>query len=690
VHARKSSARKHLTAVLAACATAASIAGLPPLPVGAVQVAHPVVVSADPADWTPNITDPPHLNWHVESIAKVGSRIIVAGKFNHVQNAAGGTVFDVTGLFAFDATTGLIDDTGFGFPVVTGRIDSLSAAEDGTSVFVAGDFGTIDGANTRKIAKLDVATGQVITAFKASANDKVNDIVARGDKVYMGGAFTTVRGIPRSGLAAINATTGAVDPQLAIPVSQSRLAGTPVHVDSIDVTPDGSRLLLAGNFNQIGGFDRKQIGQINLTTSPDVVANWQTDRFGPNCAFPKFETYIRDVDYSPDGSYFVTTTTGATAINFGGGHLKGPLCDATARFETFATGTGINATWANFTGGDTNYSVAATNAAVYVGGHQRWQNNYFGRDAAKAGAVSRPGIAALSTLNGMPLSWNPTRVRGLGAQALLATAEGLWVGSDTDTIGREFHQKIALMPVIGGSTEPPAQPGVLPGRLYTIEQDGSLVGRSFNPATGTFGSATQPTTLDWSTVRGAFMLSGTLYTGWDEDPLVNGDNGTLRSQTVDLATVVVGPQAILDLHGLDLDLVADRHPQPPHMGIQLEDMTGAFWDPAKGRLYYTVAGDPNLYHRYFLPESRLLGDVRFTTCTWSSPVSTSTCGAFNPGAARGMTLASGKFYYSGPAGNLWTMGFNSATGRPTGTPTQVSGPLLDGNDWNSKGLFAGA
>ena len=62
-------------------------------------------------------------------------------------------------------------------------------------------------------------------------------------------------------------------------------------------------------------------------------------------------------------------------VNATGGGNQGTACDATSRFETDPTNANANPTWIDQTGGDTVWATTVTNTAVYIGGHNRWNNN---------------------------------------------------------------------------------------------------------------------------------------------------------------------------------------------------------------------------------------------------------------------------------------------------------------------------
>ncbi len=294
----------------------------------------------------------------------------------------------------------------------------------------------------------------------------------------------------------------------------------------MDVTPDGSKLVIIGNFTEVGGHARTQLAVIDLAASPAALDAWNTSRYGFVCN-DTFPTYMRDVDISPDGSYFVIVTTGS---------YRSPprLCDTAVRWEFSAAGADKQPTWVSYTGGDTLFSTAVTGSAVYIGGHQRWANNAYAADKIEPGAVARDGIAALDPQTGLPFSWNPGRTRGVGVFDMVATADGLWVGSDTEHIGwnaevggYEYHPRVAYFPLAGGSKIPPARSGSLPGDVLLLGPTGTATKTDTVLRRGFTGTSNGTTTTvpgsdggGWSSVRGAFLLSGTLYTGMSDGRLL--------------------------------------------------------------------------------------------------------------------------------------------------------------------------
>jgi hypothetical protein len=628
---------------LFALAAGVLLVGAPPA--AALNAAQPGVVSKVPAQGTPAVLD-----GVVNAVAQAGGKIIVGGEFTRVMEADG-HVLPRSDIFAFDAVTGVVDPA-FDPAVANGLVSTLAVAPDGQSVFAAGTFDTVNGQPQNRLVKLSLADGTIEAGFHAAVTGTwIEDSDVRGSTLYLGGAFTAINGVPRGRLAAVDATTGAVDPNVALDFTEKR-AGK-LRVAHFDISPDGTKLVATGTFTKVDGLDRAQIALIDLSTSPASVSSWQTNAFRPACA-ARFDTYIRDVSFAPDGSYFVVADTGA----WFGGPGAGVLCDSVQRWEADAAGPGQRPTWVDYTGGDSLTQVAATGAAVYVGGHQRYMNNPFVADTAGPGAVSRMGIAALDPENGLPFTWNPGRYpRGSGVWAFLGTPDGLWVGSDTDYVDFEYHPRLALLPVAGGTSVAPATPGVLPGKLYTVGAGVTPARRTFDGSTAGAPVAVKGTGLASADVRGAFMLSGRLYVGW-------------RSGRIDVRTfdgAVTGAAKKIDLHGL----TAARLP--------VTKLTGMFF--ADGRLYYTVNGDRRLFWRWFEPQSRIVGAQRF--------VASGSRDGLDWSAARGVTLASGHLYFV-RGGTLYAMDFSSGAPVP-GTRVAISGAGTgDGQVWHGRGMFVGS
>ncbi|NUR27771.1 MAG: PKD domain containing protein [Catenulispora sp.] len=385
-------------------------------------------ISADPVDWTPHILD-----GQVWAMAVVGRTVVVGGDFAEVASADRRTRTGRDYLMAFSLDTGAV--TAFR-PDVDGPIRTLAAAPDG-SVLAGGFFQHVNGVAMRGLVRLDVATGRISAGFRASVDGDVRAVVVHGGQAYVGGWFSHVDGIARKALARVDARTGAVDTGFDARLDAPEIGRT--KVEDVAVSPAGDRLVVIGALTRALGARRAQIALLDVSQPRVKLADWRTDAYNPRCR-KQFDTYMRAVDFAPDGRYFVVVTTG---------RMSSPslLCDTAARFETYASGV-RRPTWVNHTGGDSLYAVAVTGSAVYVGGHQRWLDNPYGNESAGSGAVSRPGISAIDPVSGKATAWNPTRTRGEGLRAFAVCPEGLLVGSDTDQLGHEYHGRIGLFPAV--------------------------------------------------------------------------------------------------------------------------------------------------------------------------------------------------------------------------------------------------
>jgi PKD repeat protein len=812
---------------------------LTPMSVASATTSTPAqIVSADPFDNTPDVLDNPG---SVQTFAKAGDAMVAGGSFTQVRSAGSDDVLTRTDIFAFAASTGQVDPA-FA-PTLDGPV--YAAVFDGVGGVIAGGaFKNVNGTRRVSLVKLRLSDGTIDPTFDPPAlNGRVFAMRLSGGRLYLGGTFTKVGARNIVGLAALDPRTGAVDSAVSVPFSGTNNGGSTL-VRAFDISPDGRRMVAVGNFMKVGDADRPQVAMFTISSNGLQLTDWETDRYRPVCA-TVYDSYVHDVSFAPDGSYFVIATSGG---GFSGGS-QSVGCDSATRWEAAATGSGLQPTWVDYTGNDTFWSVKVTDAAVYVGGHNRWVNNPFGSDRPGPGAVYVSGLSALDPQTGVPFDWMPTRTTGVGVFALYATDDGLWVGHDTDWIGHETHRKLAFFALAGGKPVPAASAGALPATIYQIGRTGSsptdlvlyrvnaggpalaatdggpawsgdsaltpstyhnvgsttelwsssvgvtgavpsstpaqvfssdrtdpaggadltwsfpvaagtpvdvrlyfvnqdsatskagarmfdvridgrvmtwghrstpydvvqdvgnrvgtmkaftgtsdgsvtvtflhygsndpivsgieivrtcgqtkeagaadvVTGRAFDGSHAGDAKAVASNGTAWSQARGAFMLSGTLYTGWADGHLcaASYDGSELGGQ-----------------RPIELGLAGNRN----RLAGELPQLTGMFF--ADNRIYYTVSGHKQLLYRYFSPEDDMVGAASYTA--------QSNVAGIDYSKIHGMLLVGGKLYYEQSGdGALRQIDWNGSGVVPS-TSAVISGPHVDGIDWQQNALALGA
>lgn len=618
---------------------------------------HQQIVGAEPA------TTPGVLDGQVLAITQVGNVVVVGGDF-HTVATANGAQTTRNYLFAFRADTGELLPA---LPEPNNVVESLVPGNQQGTVFVGGRFTQVGGAAASHVSLLDLGSRSRVASFKAAAtNGAVRTIALSGDRLFVGGNFTLAGGQPHGGLVALNATTGAETSYVTQTFTENHNTGSgargAVGLREIDVSAAGDRLVAIGNFRKVDGQDRDQLVMLSLDNTQASIANWQTDRYKPLCFNWAYDSYIRGVDFAPDGSYFVVTTTG--------GANNGTLCDSASRFETYASGSSQQPTWVDFTGGDTLWGVAVTEKAVYVGGHQRWMNNSLGSDASRPGALARPGLAALSTQTGLPLAWNPGRnPRGAAVFDIFPTDTGLWIGSDTEWIGdwKYKRPRIAFFDLASGAPETKDTSPALPADLWQANSTGSSLTTSFYDGT-TVGSpsSVSDASVPWSSVRGAFVAGDYLYfTNTSTDQLFRSEFDGTTIGTPKAITPYIDP--VWD--GVSTGSGTTYNGTAPNFNSKIDDVRGLTY--ANGRIFYTLSGRSSLYWRWFNADSGAVGADEFTLSgtgvNWSQN--------------SGLTATSDMLYYAAGNGSLNAMSLNG--GLPSGASQQVD----SSRDWRGRAIF---
>ena len=459
----------------------------------------PGLVSPAPVSYTPNVYAGSTCGTvcnpsTVYATAVVGSEVVVAGAFTQVCTPAAGAPYaqcpgTVTAnyIFAFDPATGYIDP-GFAPVLDTGPVYAL-AAGPGDTVYAGGSFTTVNGVSQQGLTQLYVTPGQPtdgqsVPGFAAQMGGTVHNLALSGSALYAGGKFKTVDGVNQKAIARLDATTGARDRAFKFTLG-SPTSGATLQVQAMSLTPDGSTLAIGGSFQAVNSQAIPRIALISTGGALGATAtldNWSAPILANACQ--KQHNYVNGIDFSPDGSFFVEDNTG---FHTAGGPA---VCDAAARFETAATGTDVQPTWINYSGGDSFDSVVVAGSVAYVGGHERWLNNECGQNhVCEANSVLVNGIGAIDTQTGLALPfWQPGTRRGDGVASLTTfpagvfsgSNGGLLLGTDVNIIGGARHSELAMFP-LPSSTAPVAGGPILSG-MFSQGRIGGSEGSTTGPA----------------------------------------------------------------------------------------------------------------------------------------------------------------------------------------------------------------
>lgn len=402
--------------------------GLGPLAQSAAAgTAQAALVSSTPAAYTPNLKT----GYIVHENAVIGDTVYVGGQFTQFEDAGRKITYDRQNFVAYSASTGVVTPLVLN---VNKDIWAMAASPDGGSLYIGGGFSTVNGQAKSSLVKLNVATGMLDPTFKWSGG-LVKDLQYANGKLYVAGTFA-------KRLVAIDPTTGADTGQVNLAITGT-LSGQATRVDRIALNPAGTDLVAIGDFTSVNGASRRTSFRLALGPTT-TLQTWHPARFDVACA-TSIPYFLRDVEWSPDGSYFVIVSSGGPA----GGYPATGFCDVAGRWEASSSGSTAEPTWTNWTGGDSLYSVALSGTAVYVGGHNRWLDNPLGRDSAGPGAYPVDSVGAIDPATGKAFrTWSARPMtRGHGKEDLTLYDRGLVVGGDGNTIKGTYHRATAIFPL---------------------------------------------------------------------------------------------------------------------------------------------------------------------------------------------------------------------------------------------------
>jgi hypothetical protein len=338
-------------------------------------------------------------NGRVIAITVSGDTVYIGGKFTSVRPAGDPPG---TGEVARNHAAAISLSTGKLLawnPNVNGTVASIAA--DGSTVYLGGSFTTVRGVSRRDLAAVNGTTGAAL-AWNPTANGEVFALRQLSGTVYAGGGFSAVNGASRKHLAAINPTSGTLT---------SWAPSADGTVRAMIFTGGGSRLIVGGLFTHIGSRSQNHIAALSPSTGG--LLPWRD-----HVSYP-----VDDLTADSQRIY--------VAGGGGGGNIGG-----------FNASTG-GRVWIGGTDGDVQ-GDATVGGIVYLGGHFQTYCGHGPGGQNCSNGTHRLHLLAVNAATGDLTAWNPGANSILGIFAVTATSGGsVLIGGDFTSTGGRAQQGYA-------------------------------------------------------------------------------------------------------------------------------------------------------------------------------------------------------------------------------------------------------
>ena len=380
----------------------------------------------------------------------------------------------------------------------TGGLRKVNAlAVSAGTVYVGGDFTTVDGQPRSNIAALDAGDGS-LRSWDPGANSSVESLAVSGSVVYAGGAFSgsnSIGGEDRNHIAAIDATNGVVDPAWA------PSADGVVQALAVDAT--SGKLFAGGSFSQIdNGVDSAGPNLVSIdVVSGAVDPSWDPEPNGVVQALMLHNgslyvggtfdgtgsiagvdrDYLAELDASsaaatgwdpnPNGSVRALARSQDGSFIYAGGDFAGPGSIGGAARNHLAAldaSTGNAGPW-NPNTDSPALALAAAGGHVYAGG---------GFGSAGPNLVERDNIARLNPNGSVDTAWNPGAGGAIAPEvdALLFSGGSLYVGGSFDTLDGTSRSNLGALDAATGNVDPAWVPSADDQMLsLALSDDGGTV-----------------------------------------------------------------------------------------------------------------------------------------------------------------------------------------------------------------------